>query len=111
MKNNYMEVIAMKKRRVFVINIAMLMMVTLFLSACASTQETDRESKDIIEEEQKNFGTFILLSKEEIKDSDITQYILYDPETKIMWTFMDGYRCGGPAILYNADGTFRLYEP
>lgn len=98
----------MKKRKTFVIIIAMLM-VALFMSACGST-ETDREAKDITEDE-KDFGTFVVLSKEDIKDSDIVQYILYDPESMIMWTFMDGYRCGGPAILYNADGTMRIYEP
>lgn len=100
----------MKKRRNFVITIAMLLMVALFMSACGSSSGTDRESKDI-EDEEKDFGTFVVLSQKDIKDSDITQYIMYDPESMIMWTFMDGYRCGGPAILYNADGTMRIYEP
>lgn len=98
----------MKKRRNFVIIIAILLMASIFMSACGTG--TDRESKDI-EEEEKDFGTFIVLSKTTIEDSDITQYILYDPESMIMWTFMDGYKCGGPAILYNADGSMRIYEP
>ncbi len=101
----------MKERRNFVITIAILLIVGVFMTACGSGSGIDRESKDIEEDVEKDFGTFVVLSQKDIDDSDITQYIMYDPESMIMWTFMDGYKCGGPAILYNADGSMRIYEP
>lgn len=101
----------MKKRKALVIIIAMLF-VACFMAGCSGATETDRESKDIIKEEEKEeFGTFVVLSKKDIPDSAITQYIMYDPDTMVMWTFMDGYRCGGPSVIYNADGTLKLYQP
>ena len=106
-----MEVTTMKKRNALIIIIAMLF-VTCFMAGCSASTQTDRESKDIIKEEEKEeFGTFVVLFKKNIQDSDITQYILYDPDTMVMWTFMDGYRCGGPSVIYNADGTPKLYQP
>lgn len=101
----------MKKRNALLIIIAMLF-VTCFMAGCSAATETDRESEDIIKEEEKEeFGTFVVLSKKDIPNSDITQYIMYDPDTMVMWTFMDGYRCGGPSVIYNADGTLKLYQP
>lgn len=101
----------MKKRRFLAIGMAIVLSMS-FLTGCDGT-DVDKESKDIIEEEEENesFGTFVVLSKENIPNSDITQYILYDPETMVMWTFMDGYRCGGPAIICNADGSPKIYQP
>lgn len=100
----------MKKRRFLAIGMAIVLSMS-FLTGCDGT-DVDKESKDIIKEEEKeSFGTFVVLSMENIPNSDITQYIMYDPETMVMWTFMDGYRCGGPAIIYNADGSPKIYQP
>lgn len=45
----------------------------------------------------------------------VTQYILYDPETMVMYTafYDNGVNEVGLAItpMYNADGTLRLYNP
>ncbi len=88
----------------------MVLFIFIFMTGC-SVSEQDNEAKDIVEAEEEEFETFVVLSKKSIPHSDITQYILYDPDTMVMWTFMDGYRCGGPAVIYNADGTPKIYEP
>jgi len=46
-----------------------------------------------------------------IEDSGVYQYIMYDSDTMVMYSFLDGYRCGGPTVMYNADGTLKLYSP
>lgn len=99
----------MKKRKIFAIIIAMMCALVL-LSACAP-DSGNRESKDIVEEEEM-YGTFIALSCKRMSGpGGLYQYIMYDPETMVMWTFVEGSDCGGLSIIYNADGTPRLYEP
>ena len=62
-------------------------------------------------EETKKTGIFVLIEKGSIKNTDVYQYIVYDPDTMIMYSYFDGYSGGGPTVLYNADGTPRLYSP
>lgn len=93
----------MTKRRIF----AMIIALTLCFSLCAcgtgTTSTTD--STDV------SFGNFVVLEKGKIDNTDLYQYIMYDPETLVMYTFLDGYGCGGPTVMYNADGTLRIYSP
>ncbi len=100
----------MKKRGIFAIIIAVVLM-TFFLAACDCVDE-DRESKDIVKEEE-TYGSFIILSREVLSGPGyIEQYIMYDPQTKVMWTFFEGDDAGGLSIIYKADGTTpQLYEP
>ncbi len=98
----------MKKRKAFAIIIAIVMVITV-LAGCDCSEE-DRESKDIVEEEE-TYGSFIVLSKELlVGEGWLEQYIMYDPQTKIMWTFIEGDDSGGLSIIYNVDGTPVLYE-
>ena len=59
----------------------------------------------------EKIGIFILIEKGSIKNTDVYQYILYDPDTMVMYSYLDGYSGGGPTPLYNADGSPRLYSP
>lgn len=34
-----------------------------------------------------------------------------DPENMVMYTYLDGYNGGGAIVMYNADGTPKLYSP
>ena len=87
----------MTKRRMLAMIIALIMCVSL--SACSGRKS------------ESEFGIFIVVEKKYIEDSDIYQYIMYDPDTMVMYSFLDGYRCGGPVVMYNADGTLKLYSP
>lgn len=46
-------------------------------------------------------------------DKGYYQYILYDPETKVMYTLIWCHARGetGITVIYNADGTPKLYDP
>ena len=56
-------------------------------------------------------GKFIVLEEYEMFNVNLTQYILYDPETMVMYIFIKGYKSGGLSVIYNADGTPKVYSP
>lgn len=99
----------MRKRMLPVVMFLLLLLFMVFLLGC-SCSEGDRESKDIVEEEEK-YGSFVVLSREVLAgEGYLEQYIMYDPQTRIMWTFIEGSDSGGLSIIYNVDGTPVLYE-
>lgn len=91
----------MTKRRMLAIIIALVICVSL--SACSS----EKSDSDV----QPKLGTFIVVEKGSIGDSDIYQYIMYDPDTMVMYSYLDGIYGGGPTVMYNADGTLKIYSP
>lgn len=91
----------MTKRRMLAMIIALVMCVSL--SACSGGEpDSDVQSK---------VGTFIVVEKGKIGDADVYQYIMYDPDTMVMYSYLDGYKGGGPTVMYNADGTLKIYSP
>lgn len=103
----------MTKRRNLAIIIALAM--SVLLSACDGTtnSNSDQETKAEIE-----FEPFVMLDGEyNIEkngfDKGYYQYILYDPETKVMYTLIWCHARGetGITVIYNADGTPKLYDP
>lgn len=91
----------MTKRRMLAMIIALVICVSL--SACSG----EKSDGDV----QSKFGTFIVVEEGSIEDSGVYQYIMYDSDTMVMYSFLEGYRCGGPTVMYNADGTLKLYSP
>ena len=53
---------------------------------------------------------FVILSDYEI-ENNIRQCIMYDPETNVMYAYVSRGYHGGISVLYNADGTPKLYTP
>lgn len=91
----------MTKRRMLAMIIALVMCVSL--SACSS-EKSDSDA-------QSEFGKFIEVEEGLAKDSDVYQYIMYDPDTMVMYSYLEGDYGGGTTVLYNADGTLKLYSP
>lgn len=91
----------MTKRRMLAMIIALVMCVSL--SACS----IEKSDSDV----QSEFGTFIVVEEELTKDSEVYQYIMYDPDTMVMYSYLEGHFGGGTTVLYNADGTLKLYSP
>lgn len=85
----------MTKRRMLAMIIALVMCVSL--SACSS--------------EKSEFGTFIVVEEGTTKGSGVYQYIMYDPDTMVMYSYLKYGRSGGATVLYNADGTLKRYSP
>ena len=91
----------MTKRRMLAMIIALVMCVSL--SACSS----EKSDSDV----QSESGTFIVVEEGMTKGSDVYQYIMYDPDTKVMYSYLKKGNSGGTTVLYNADGTLKLYSP
>lgn len=56
-------------------------------------------------------GRFIVVGKDENFNTNLDQYILYDPETMVMYIFVKSYKSGGLSVIYNSDGTPKVYSP
>lgn len=56
-------------------------------------------------------GKFIVVGKDENFNTGLDQYILYDPETMVMYIFVKSYKSGGLSVIYNSDGTPKVYSP
>lgn len=63
------------------------------------------------EENETYNGKFIVLKKYEMFNDNLEQYILYDPETMVMYIFVKSYKSGGLSVIYNSDGTPKVYFP
>ena len=91
----------MTKRIILAILIALTM---CFFCACGqSTQSTDSANS--------NYGEFVFVEHDKLNDSDLNQYIMYGPNTMVMYTYVEGWECGGLTVMYNADGTLKTYSP
>lgn len=71
------------------------------LSACGPAKEENGTYE----------GRFIVLEENESFNDNLTQYILYDPETMVMYIFVKSYKSGGLSVIYNSDGTPKVYSP
>ena len=99
----------MAKRKMLAMIIALVMCVSLV--ACSGGKpNSDVEIQSNADEEVKSkLGMFIVIEVEAI-DGNLYQFIMYDPNTMVMYSFLDGESAGGLTVMYNADGTLRLYS-
>ena len=56
----------------------------------------------------KEYTTFIVVVEGRV-GSYADQTIMYDPDTKVMYSYFDGAYAGDITVLYNADKTLKLY--
>ena len=91
----------MTKRKMLAMIIALVMCVSL--SACYGREQSSKSSKS------SKFGTFIVVENGTL--GDVYQYIMYDPDTMVMYSYLDGRVGGGLTVMYNADGTLKIYSP
>ena len=79
---------------------AMIIALAMLLSACGPAKE-----------ENGTYNGFIVLEEHEMFKDNLTQYILYDPETMVMYIYVKTYKTGGLSVIYNSDGTPKVYSP
>ncbi len=99
----------MTKRKVLAIIIAL----TLYVSICSCATEYPQSSET---DYPSKYVTFTAVAEGDIaKNIDqriiYNQTIMYDPDTMVMYTYLDGYISGTMSVLYNADGSLKLYSP
>ncbi len=96
----YFELFA-KEYKITGLIITLVMCVSLLTAWCKKS-DLDVQSK---------FGTFILVEEEGIRGSYVNQYIMYDPDTMVMYSYLEHEHAAGLTVMYNADGTLKLYSP
>ena len=97
----------MKVRKLFAILITLaLVLGSLFcLTGCSKTEE--------FELTESNVDGLVVISKQNnfIKRYLYDQYILYDPDTHVMYSMIDSDDGMTITVLYNADGSLKVYNP
>ena len=96
---------ATRKILAIIIALAMILGMVVCISGCSDTKEfelTDNEMEGLVAiSRQSNF----------IDGYEFDQYILYDPDTLVMYVMISGGNGTSMYMLYNADGTPKLYNP
>ena len=117
----------MRRRKNWIAVIIAILLMSMFLTGCdggdhesayiddegTSSEESDTssESEELSEAERPEGLVLIREVKVELNGHrDLYQYILYDPETKIMYSYVEWIDGGGFCEMHNPDGTPRLYD-
>ena len=99
------------KRTLAIVFIALI--ITSLLTGCGSSSESVDNTEETVQQEETVAG--LVTIDFSVNDYGVRSYIMYDPETYVMYVLVrDGSNAastGGMSVLYNADGTLRLYDP
>lgn len=116
----------MTKRRNLLVVIITLMLVCVFLTGCDGGDhdsayidddsiENDAEEKSSKQENLPSVEGLVLINVVKIDGGsghrDLYQFIMYDPETYIMFSYVEWIDGGGIFEMHNPDGSPRLYDP
>ena len=110
----------MNFKKFFTVVTLIVICITL-LSGCCSTANTtasgdkpEPTATTVPTKASPTVSTFVVINSKKIF-TNTTQYIMYDPETMVMWSALYTYTSTGDGIshspMYNADGTLRIYNP
>ena len=94
---------------VFILLVAVLSVILCSCDINEFNEEYDLYNNEDITNEQAENG-FIITSVKYFYKEDLTQYTMYDPETMVMYAYMDGYNSAGMSVIYGANGLPRLYS-
>ena len=99
----------MTTRRVLaiIIALALILGVAVCLTGCTSTEPNEFE---LVESE---IGGLVVIALHEnfLEGYTFNQYVLYDPETLVMYVMITKPKAMTMSALYNVDGTPKLYNP
>lgn len=98
-----------KWKNIFVIAICLIFL-CISITGCGESEDYDHESKDIKVETPQIPG-LVLIEKIKVEGTSLNQFILYDPETFIMYSYVEWIDGGGFVEMHNIDGTPRIYDP
>ena len=105
---NYIGGINTATRKILAIIIALTLVLGMMvcLSGCSDTKEFELAESEV--------GGLVAISRKDgfIKNYTYNQTILYDPDTLVMYSMISGGKGNLTiTVLYNADGTPKLYNP
>ena len=95
----------MRKTLSIILALIFIISSVFIFSSCSSVKK--------FEEKESPVGGLVCISRQEgfIEGYTFDQYILYDPETFVVYSFISGGNGSAITVLYNADGTLKLYTP
>ena len=99
---------ATRKILAIIIALSLVLGMLVCLSGCSSS--TEPEEFELTESE---IGGLVPISKQEnfMEGHVFEQYVLYDPDTLVMYVMITKPKAMTVSVLYNADGTPKLYNP
>ena len=98
---------ATRKILAIIIALAMVLGMVFCFSGCSET-----ETKEFELTESKIGGLVMIAKQEDFTEGYVfEQYVLYDPETLVMYVMITKPKAMTMSVLYNADGTPKLYNP
>lgn len=94
-----------RKLLAIIIALALVLGMLVCLSGCSETENFELTESEI--------GGLIAVSKQSyvIEGFNLYQYNLYDPDTLVMYAFISKPNGAAMSVMYNADGTPKLYNP
>ena len=95
----------MRKTLSIILALIFIISSVFILSSCSSVKK--------FEEKESPVSGLICISRQNnfIDGYVLDQYILYDPETYVMYSVISGNNGTAMSVLYNSDGTLKLYTP
>ena len=88
-------------------SIAILIVAVVFTAIfCNDSGITNFETPEAIQD----YGLIALSENELIEGYRLNQYVLYDPDTLVMYSLITKNKGMAMTVLYNADGTPKLYD-
>ncbi len=100
----------MTKRKNTFLLVMCIIILCICMTGCSKSEENDHESKDI-EVEAPQIPGLILIEKIKVEGTNLHQFILYDPESFILYSYVEWVDGGGIIEMRNVDGTPRVYDP
>ena len=96
---------ATRKILAIIIALALVLGVTVSLSACSKTKEFEATDNEI--------GGLVGIGHQSyfVEGCTIHQFTFYDPDTLVMYVYVYDGDGASLSVLYNADGTPKLYNP
>lgn len=111
----------MTKRKNWLVLICTLMLMCIVMTGCASGDHESADIRDdddqvtetanVDEVEEIHVHPFVFLGKFEIEGVDSKQYIFYDPDNLVMYSWFTDTNDRGPEPMVNPDGTYKIYDP
>lgn len=110
----------MKTRKNLLVVFITLLLMCFFLSGCGpsgnhESSDIDDDDKQTTEEtsveEENTVHSLVFLGEFKIKGLNCKQYILYDPDNLVMYSYFSNTNDRGPEPMVNPDGTYKIYDP
>lgn len=109
----------MTKRKNLLVLICTLMLMCIVMTGCAGgdhesayiDDDDEQVTENVDEVEEITVRPLVFLGKFKIEGIGCSQYIFYDPDNLVMYSYFSNTNDRGPEPMVNPDGTYKIYDP